>query len=114
MPAGGGNVTTVRWQLTFSEKKTEIKLTEFVFRANAMYRTLLATCGSEEMQSPRKCNVPHVARNVWIRGKAIFVFSGHKYIEKGDRFSHSAEPHVASNVRYIAFAMKPRGIAPFR
>ena len=38
-----------------------------------MYRTLLATCGSAERHcAQRKSNVPHVARNVWLSGKARY------------------------------------------
>ena len=46
-----------------------------------MYRTLLATCGSAEI--PR------------------FEYPSRTYY-----YLPSAEPHVASNVRYIAFSMR--------
>ena len=48
-----------------------------------MYRTLLATCGSEEL--PHKLS--------------------HLYKE-----STSVDPHVASNVRYIAFPLRTRNV----
>ena len=47
----------------------------------AMYRTLLATCGSAERHcAQRKSNVPHVARNVWLSGKALR--SSEKHVTK--------------------------------
>ena len=67
-PPSGGHVTSARWSLNFSEiktGKTDLEMafqrksnvphlvvqgvsTRFVPIANAMYRTLLATCGSAE------------------------------------------------------------------
>ena len=50
----------------------------FVLIEKAMYRTLLATCGSAEMLAIDN------------------YFKEYKHLK-------TAEPHVASNVRYIAF-----------
>ena len=74
----------------------------------AMYRTVLATCGSAKRQCTARCSQRVAQRKGNIRIPWTLVY------REGDRFSLSAEPHVASNVRYIALAMKPRGITPFR
>ena len=66
-----------------------------------MYRTLLARC-EYRVCSHRKSNVPHVAcgrvdqRKCWLIDNYFKEYKHQK----------TAEPHVASNVRYIAFSMK--------
>ena len=47
---------------------------------------------------PAEMNVPHVARNVWFSG----ITDGFTYEKYILLYSIYAEPHVASNVRYIA------------
>ena len=47
---------------------------------------------------PAEMNVPHVARNVWLSG----ITDGFTYEKYILLYSIYAEPHVASNVRYIA------------
>ena len=46
-------------------------------------------------------NVPHVARNVWLSVNVysqITIFNEYKLLK-------TVEPHVVSNVRYIAFPL---------
>ena len=56
---------------------------EFVIRGKAMYRTLLATCGSA---------------NLYIIGVFCWVLFFNE-----DELQNVVGPHVASNVRYIAY-----------
>ena len=48
-------------------------------------------------------NVPHVACNVWLRGNVCtFIYGLEQQL--------SAEPHVASNVRYIACPLRTNSV----
>ena len=63
-----------------------------------MYRTLLARC-EYRVCSHRKSNVPHVACGRVAQRKCWLIdndFKEYKHLK-------TAEPHVASNVRYISF-----------
>ena len=73
----------------------------FVLIEKAMYRTLLATCGSAvfrclyslQTQCTARCLQRVAQRKCWLIDN---YFKEFKHLK-------TAEPHVASNVRYISF-----------